>query len=205
MDHLKNLCGCDRKKSNSAARQFPGQPGLLLSLVLIFGLYSFTAEACTPSDSMNNRNRFHEIHLKSDIDSIVVMKRFRQMYVFNNRRLIKVYKVALGDSPIGQKHFQGDMKTPEGRYHICGKNEQSVAHRSLAISYPNEDDRRYAKRFGKPTGGDIMIHGIMNGDENNAAAYDGTDWTWGCIAVSNPEIEELFEHVKIGTPIIIKP
>ena len=127
------------------------------------------------------------------------------MYVYNNSRLVKVYNISLGTSPVGAKHFQGDRKTPEGLYYINSRNPQSMAHKSLGISYPNDKDRKYARSCGQPTGGDVMIHGILNGEDDNADAYIGNDWTWGCIAVTNKEIDELFVHVKMGAPINILP
>lgn len=148
---------------------------------------------------------FHTARLSEDVDSIVVVKHFRQMYVFKQGHLQKVYKIALGEQPIGPKHFEGDRKTPEGRYTITRKNAVSAAHKSLRISYPNDDDRSYAKKYGKPTGGDVMIHGILNGEEKNTAEWMKNDWTWGCIAVTNEEVDELFEHVKVGAPIVILP
>jgi murein L,D-transpeptidase YafK len=80
-----------------------------------------------------------------------------------------------------------------------------MAHKSLAISYPNNKDRQFARKYGKPTGGDVMIHGILNGDEANAKDYVGSDWTWGCIAITNEEVDELFTYVKLGAPINILP
>ena len=180
-------------------------PALLLLLLFFINTASACHSGGASGDTLRNQNNFHQTWLNSEVDSIVVVKHFRHMFVFNNHKLLKVYTVALGQSPVGPKHFQGDLKTPEGLYHITNKNAQSIAHKSLAISYPNDDDRKYARRFGKPTGGDVMIHGTMNGDENNEDAYINTDWTWGCIAVTNKEVDELFKFVKIGAPIYILP
>lgn len=158
------------------------------------------------NDSTKNTNHFHEAVLQTPVDSILVVKRYRHMYVFNSGKLLKVYNISLGQEPVGAKHFKGDLKTPEGIYHITNKNAFSVAHKSLAISYPNNTDRKYAKRFGQPTGGDVMIHGSMNGDEDKEDQFAGkSDWTWGCIAVRNVEIDELFEYVKLGAVINIVP
>jgi len=151
------------------------------------------------------KHNFHAGPLKEPVDSILVVKRFRHMYVFNHNKLLKVYKIALGEQPVGPKHFKDDRKTPEGIYHIIGRNPYSEAHKSLRIDYPNDQDRQYAKSMGRPTGGDIMIHGLLNGEEDNADAYTDTDWTWGCIAVNNKEIDELYDHVIIGAPINILP
>jgi murein L,D-transpeptidase YafK len=139
------------------------------------------------------------------VDSICVVKHAREMYVFNNRRLLKVYHISLGTSPTGAKHFEGDRKTPEGLYHIYDKNPNSMAHKNLGISYPNDNDRSYALRHRRATGGSIKIHGMVNGYEQVEQEYRNTDWTWGCIAVMNKDIDELYDYVAIGSPIWIKP
>lgn len=143
--------------------------------------------------------------LTEPVDSILVIKKHRAMYVYNKGKVIKAYRISLGSCPIGPKHFKDDRKTPEGLYYINGKNPNSAAHKNLGISYPNDSDRTYARRYGKSTGGDVKIHGIMNGWENDKEAFDGVDWTWGCIAVTNEEIDELYAHVSTGIPINILP
>lgn len=125
--------------------------------------------------------------------------------VFNSKVLLKVYHASLGQIPVGPKHFKGDLKTPEGLYYINGRNAHSEAHKNLGISYPNDADRAYAKKFGKETGGDVKIHGALNGFDGDKTDYQGSDWTWGCIAVLDEEIDELFTHVPTGTPINILP
>lgn len=125
--------------------------------------------------------------------------------VFCKQKLLKEYRISLGEKPLGAKHFKGDRKTPEGLYQINSKSAQSMAHKCLGISYPNEADRAYARRFGKSTGGDVKIHGFLNGYENEPESFIGFDWTWGCIAVTNDEIDELFEHIIIGSNILIQP
>ncbi len=157
------------------------------------------------TDTLRNKDKFLVKALAMPVDSIVVVKHFRHMYVFNEKKLLKVYHISLGTSPIGPKHFQGDRKTPEGIYYINGKNPNSQAHKSLAISYPNDNDRKYARSFGQPTGGDVKIHGLLNGYEDEKDEFVKTDWTWGCIAVTNEEIDELYSHVVIGSPINILP
>lgn len=146
-----------------------------------------------------------DVLLNKQVDSICVVKHQRRMYVYNSGELQKVYHISLGSAPVGPKRFQGDRKTPEGLYYIDGKNPNSVAHKNLGISYPSERDRRYARSKGRPTGGDVKIHGMMNGWEAEEANYCNTDWTWGCIAVLNRDIDELYEHVNVGIPIYILP
>jgi murein L,D-transpeptidase YafK len=139
------------------------------------------------------------------IDKIVVNKSKRELLVFSNNNLLKSYTISLGKSPDGDKQFEGDNKTPEGIYFINGKNSESGYHKSIAISYPNNEDRKYANKIGKSPGGDIKIHGIKNGFSRLGKFHRWIDWTKGCIAVKDDEIEELYKSVKIGTPIEINP
>ncbi len=119
--------------------------------------------------------------------------------------MIRSYKVALGRNPTGAKMQRGDSRTPEGAYTISGRNAASAFHRSLRISYPSAADRERAKRQGIDPGGDIMIHGLPNGQGYVGAGRRLIDWTDGCIAVTNSEIEEIWRLVSDGTPIQINP
>lgn len=118
---------------------------------------------------------------------------------------MKSYKIALGKNPVGDKQFEGDDKTPEGLYYINDKNPNSGYHKNLGVSYPNASDSVEAKSFNKPVGGDIKIHGIRNYMGIIGKFHNLRDWTRGCIAVTDEEIDELYEHVPIGTPIQINP
>lgn len=139
------------------------------------------------------------------IDYIKIDKSERKLIVYSNGRLIKVYKISLGKNPNGAKQYQGDNKTPEGVYHINGKNPNSIAYKNLGISYPNKEDILRALKLRKPTGGDIKIHGMMNDLGFIGRIHSFFDWTNGCIAVTNSEIDELFKYVKVGTKIEIVP
>jgi len=139
------------------------------------------------------------------IDNIVVYKSTRQLLAYSNGQFLKSYNVSLGRQPIGAKEFEGDKKTPEGVYFINDKNPNSGYHKSLGISYPNKDDIENAKRLGKSAGGDIKIHGIRNKVGFIGKLHRCFNWTLGCIAVTDEEIDELFRAVKIGTRIEIKP
>ncbi|MNE51989.1 L,D-transpeptidase catalytic domain [compost metagenome] len=139
-------------------------------------------------------------HIK--IDRLLVLKSKRQLIAYSNNKRIKTYRICLGRNPVGAKEFEGDMKTPEGSYTINDRNPNSRYYKNLGVSYPNNNDRKRAKRLGKRTGGDIKIHGT-GGDINTPDPL--YDWTWGCIAVTNKEIDELYEHVTIGSTIEIKP
>ncbi len=133
-----------------------------------------------------------ELSKNAVIDSIVVKKDKREMYVFQKNTLLKTYKIALGLQPKGAKHYQGDMCTPEGLYFIKDKNPNSAYHKNLGISYPSNADKAFAARIGKATGGDVKIHGLPNGRGYIGSLHRVNDWTHGCIAVTNEEIDELF-------------
>jgi len=139
------------------------------------------------------------------IDKLVVYKSKRQLLAYSNGQLVKTYKISLGRKPIGDKEFEGDKKTPEGLYFINDKNPNSGYHKNLGISYPDKDDIENAKRLGKPTGGDVKIHGLRNKTGFIRKFHRWFDWTLGCIAVTDEEIDELYNAVKIGTEIEIKP
>jgi len=131
-------------------------------------------------------------------DAIQVYKAQRRMELLRAGRIIATYRIALGDAPVGHKRQQGDEKTPEGDYRITYRNPRSRFHLSLRVSYPNEADRRQARARGVDPGGDIMIHGAT------PPGYRG-DWTDGCIAVTNAEMDEIWRRVPVGTPIRIVP
>jgi murein L,D-transpeptidase YafK len=137
-------------------------------------------------------------------DKVVVVKSERKLMLMKNDKLMKTYRIALGTDPLGPKTRQGDHKTPEGSYLLDRHNQRSQFHRSIHISYPNADDRTRARRLGVSPGGDIFLHGLPNGYEpSHNQTFE--DWTDGCIAVTDPEIDEIFRAVPDGTPIEIKP
>lgn len=139
------------------------------------------------------------------VDLIVVDKTRRVMTLWTGKKPFKTYRIALGGNPVGHKQQEGDSRTPEGRYVIDGKNPGSSFHLSLRISYPNRNDRADAAKRGVAPGGWIMIHGTPGSLGTLQATGALRDWTAGCIAVSNAEVEEIYKKVKIGTPIFIKP
>lgn len=136
-------------------------------------------------------------------DSIVVFKSERKLLLYYRSKPLKTYSISLGDSPLGHKEKEGDEKTPEGLYSISGRNPNSKYHLSLRISYPSEHDKLNAGKNGYSPGGDIMIHGLPNTTGFLKDYYVNNDWTDGCIAVTNEEIEEIWGAVKDGTPIFI--
>lgn len=135
-------------------------------------------------------------------DHVVVDKTARTLTLYANRQVLRVIGgVQLGGAPQGHKRFQGDRRTPEGRYWIDWGNPESSYYLSLHISYPNEQDTAYAASLGRSAGGMIMIHGQPNG----MAGRMRGDWTDGCIAVSNAEMDLLWDAVPDGTVIDILP
>ena len=133
-----------------------------------------------------------------EVTFVVVDKGARRMHLFHNQEVLSGYDIQLGFAPLGHKQFEGDGKTPEGLYRIDRRNPNSDFHLSLGISYPNVKDYAAAQAVGKSPGGDIFIHGQKNPFKN-----DDSDWTWGCIAVTNPEMEEIYAMVRNDTLIQI--
>ena len=142
---------------------------------------------------------------KGPVDRILIEKSTRRLMLISQGEVLKSYKIALGGNPIGPKERQGDNKTPEGIYVIDTRNRDSRFHLSLRISYPNERDKKRAKELGVSPGGDIMIHGIKNGFSWVGDAHTGIDWTKGCIAVTDQEIEEIDKLAPNGTIVEIRP
>ncbi len=138
-------------------------------------------------------------------DAILIFKSKRELQLLHEGKVLKSYKVSLGGVPTGAKERQGDHKTPEGIYAITGRNAASKFHRSLRISYPNEKDRKRAASLGVSPGGDIMIHGLPNGYGWIGRGHLSRDWTDGCIAVTDEEIEEIWRAVPDGTRVEIRP
>ncbi len=136
-------------------------------------------------------------------DRILVDKSDRLLILYEQgKELARYHNIRFGDRPEGHKQFEGDERTPEGSYTIDGRNPGSKFHLSLRVSYPNAQDRRYAKSKGRSAGGDIFIHGQPNGHSGPTIA---SDWTDGCIALRNDEIEQIWELVKNGAAITIQP
>ncbi len=139
------------------------------------------------------------------IDRLLVLKSERKMIAFAGNQELKTYKIALGGAPTGHKQFEGDRRTPEGLYVINERNPNSAYHKNLGISYPNEKDAAFAVSQGRSAGGDIKIHGLRNGRGWIGKFHRWEDWTLGCIAVTDDEIDELYRAVKDGAVIEIRP
>ena len=141
------------------------------------------------------------------VDSVVVHKAQRRMKLMKDGQVYREYRIALGDQPVGHKMQEGDERTPEGDYTLDWRNPRSNYYKSIHVSYPNHRDRAFARAMNINPGGMIMIHGRPNWltSAKVAREYDGRDWTDGCIAVTNEEMDEVWRLVRDGTPIRILP
>jgi murein L,D-transpeptidase YafK len=138
-------------------------------------------------------------------DKVVVSKKKRLLLLLKNGEVLKKYRIAIGRNPVGPKSRRGDGKTPEGEYVLDGRNPHSRFYRSIHISYPNPNDIDRAEKNGVAPGSDIMIHGLPRHYEDVGELHTVTNWTRGCIAVTNAEIDEIWSLVQDGTPIEIRP
>ena len=128
----------------------------------------------------------------------MVSKKKREMTLLRGESVLRTYRIALGREPVGPKRREGDGRTPEGRYTIDRRNARSKYHLSLHISYPDAADVARAREAGVDAGGDIMIHGQRDG----VVRMEG-DWTQGCIAVTDEEMDEIWGLVGEGTAVWI--
>ncbi len=140
----------------------------------------------------------------ASVDMVKVDKSANKMYLLNNGVIVKSYRISLGGNPKGHKQQEGDQKTPEGIYTLDYKKEDSAFYRAMHISYPNETDIKNAQQKGVLPGGFIMVHGQRNTLGWAASVSQQFNWTNGCIALTNPEMDEFMSLVKVGTPINIQ-
>lgn len=138
-------------------------------------------------------------------DQILIYKSAHTMTLFKRQSVLRTYKIAIGRGPAGPKSTAGDHRTPEGDYVVDAKKADSRFYLALHLSYPNAADRERARRLGVNPGGDIEIHGIEKGLGWIGPLHRTFDWTDGCIAVTDPEIEEIWGLVPVGTPVEIRP
>lgn len=138
-------------------------------------------------------------------DSVVLRKGERRLVLYREGRELASYRVSLGLSPTGHKEREGDFRTPEGRYRLTRRNPDSEYFLSIQVSYPDVQDLEAARRMGVPPGGAIMIHGLPNIPRHPRERYLSTDWTDGCIALSNEDMLEVWLLTRPDTPIEITP
>jgi len=169
---------------------------------IVFGVIITAFSSVNTSSNYSIKGK-GELVIFDSVTKIVVSKADRKIYAFFGDTF-KTYRCAFGANPIGPKREQGDNKTPEGVYYISGKKPAAQGLKALEISYPNADDLAYAQKMGIEPGAGIQIHGLWwpSQDPKTHWMYD---WTWGCIAINNQEITELFAWTAVNTPIIITP
>lgn len=138
-------------------------------------------------------------------DAILILKKDHVLELLSGGKVIRTYRVALGSGGLAPKEREGDARTPEGHYTIDTRNAASQYYKALHISYPNQQDRARAAKLGISPGGAVMIHGLPNGMGWIGAAHRLHDWTLGCVAVTDAEIDEIWKFVPVGTPVEIQP
>jgi murein L,D-transpeptidase YafK len=177
----------------------------ILHIVVIWRIFALLFLTCVLATFLYAHGNFHPLPPNTTIDRIVVEKSARRLSIFRGGQKLKSYRIALGRNPIGAKEQEGDLKTPEGIYRIDSRNPQSSFHLALHISYPSDEDSARAAARGVPAGYDIMIHGLPNGEGWIGAFHRRTDWTAGCIALTDEEIEELWRATPDGAIVEIRP
>jgi murein L,D-transpeptidase YafK len=171
-------------------RAFWLSSGALLALVALLGVANVTSKP---------------LPLGVTADRVVIEKAARRLTLWRGGQVLKEYRVALGRQPVGDKVQRGDNRTPEGVFVIDSRNANSSFHRALHLSYPDPAHAARAKQLGVDPGGDIMIHGIRNGLGWIGSLHRVMDWTEGCVALTNPEIDEVWRAVPDGTSVEIRP
>ncbi|UUM28753.1 L,D-transpeptidase family protein [Acinetobacter colistiniresistens] len=182
-------------------------------LILLLGLAYFQYGKFIPTLGSVHQplsaQEIQKLQQSKPVTSIEVFKSQRILQLKHQQEVIRSYPIRLGFDPIGHKQFEGDGKTPEGSYSIDWRNPQSAYYKSLHISYPNVDDISYAKQQGQSAGGNVMIHGTVptraTSVPASASYMPRKDWTLGCIAVTNSDMDEIWLLVSDHTPIIIHP
>lgn len=178
---------------------------LSLALLLIFlgGCESISREPVKAAG--DERIIQPPVKLPAKADRVVIEKSQRKLVAYAGKQAFLTYHVALGRNPVGPKTCSGDYRTPEGHYKVTGRNYQSRFHKSLRLSYPNPADVARARQKGCNPGGDIVIHGLENGFGYVGHTHRQVDWTSGCIAVTNQEMDQLMRLIPVGTPVHIIP
>ncbi len=175
----------------------------LLSMALTANVMA--TELLAKADTRMPATTVYEPAEIQSVSNVVVRKGERRLYLMDGKEVVRSYRISLGDNPEGHKLYQGDERTPEGNYTLDWRNAESDFYKSIHISYPSERDRELASAWGLDPGGSIMIHGLPNDAGDLAFAFKGLDWTDGCIAVTNEEMDEIWQLVSNGTPISIHP
>lgn len=180
----------------------------LLSLLLSTSLLALPGCESVSSTSRHHKaapRKIVKLPAPSRADRVVIEKAKHTLTAYSGTQVIALYRVALGLEPVGPKSCKGDLRTPEGHYKVVAQNSNSGFHRSLRLDYPNAEDIANARRIGCDPGGNVAIHGLQNGYDWVGRAHCDVDWTNGCVAVTNQEIDRLWQIVAVGTPVEILP
>lgn len=170
--------------------------GLILLMVVMLGACAQTPKSPSPYGPAPNAPQ---------ADKILIEKSERRMTLYRRGKPWKMYQIALGRGGLEPKMQEGDQRTPEGHYYIENRNPRSIYHLSLRLNYPSPEDELRAMKAGVRPGSDIMIHGLPNGKGHVGRKHLKKDWTEGCVAVTNQEIEQIWHIVADGTPVEIRP
>ncbi|NRB22535.1 MAG: L,D-transpeptidase family protein [Shewanella sp.] len=180
-------------------------PMRLFFSVAILTLFAGLSLPVSAVSSMQNSLSSSTVVNIGKIDLVVVTKSTSTMALMRGGEVLRRYHIALGDRPLGHKIQEGDQRTPEGRYTLDYKKSDSAYYRAIHISYPNEEDQLRASALGIQPGGQIMIHGQNPRSSLSAEEAQQYNWTDGCIAITNPQMDELWHAIDEGTPIEILP
>ncbi|MBD3658461.1 MULTISPECIES: L,D-transpeptidase family protein [Marinobacter] len=178
---------------------------LLMTASLLLPITAAATDLLARADMRMPESKPAKLEIAADISEVLVRKGERRLYLLDGEDVVRSYRISLGENPKGHKLYEGDERTPEGEYLLDWRNSNSDFYKSIHISYPNKRDAELARAWGLDPGGSIMIHGLPNEAGDMAFAYAGLDWTNGCIAVTNEEMDEIWQLVADGTPIRILP
>lgn len=189
-------------------RRLTSKEPMMLYRAFLLLLFSFAAGA--PALAEGNLSSSALVSSSVDAalplaDSVLVRKSDRKLYLMRQGEVLRTYDIALGLRPEGHKQFEGDFRTPEGKYRLTRRNPNSEYFLSIQIDYPNAQDVAHARQLGLPPGGAIMIHGRPNVPRKSVDYYANVDWTEGCIAMSNSDMVEFWLMTPPNTPIEIAP
>ena len=175
---------------------------MVASLITLSGCESVSSVSRHPKTTPKKTVK---LVTQSKVDRVVIEKNKHILTAYSGKQVTAMYRVALGLEPVGPKSCKGDLRTPEGHYKIAAQNPNSGFHRSLRLDYPNAEDVAKAKKIGCDPGSNVAIHGLQNGYEWVGRTHCDVDWTNGCVAVTNQEMDRLWQIVPVGTPVEILP
>ena len=175
---------------------------MVASLIMLSGCESVSSTSRHPKTTP--RKTVKLVTPNKHADRVVIEKSKRTLTAYSGKNVIASYRVALGRDPVGPKTCKGDYRTPEGHYKVIGRNPLSNYYRSLMLDYPNAEDIANARKKGCNPGGNIVIHGLENGYDWVGRTHCSVDWTSGCVAITNQEMDRLWQIIPVGTPVEIR-